>query len=171
MRIRVAALLVGLGLPAAAQPVLNVGTGGAFTSMDPHYHNYGPNNVLTSYVFDPLVRFDRKYQPEPSLAESWRIVDDTTWEFKLRPGVKFHDGTPLTADDIAFSYARVPLVANSPGSFTFATKGIDRIETVDPLTVRLHTTTPLPLLAYNLSNVRIVSHKPERMQPPPITTP
>ena len=159
MRIRVAALLAAIALPAVAQPVLNVGVGGAFTSMDPHYHNFGPNNVLTTYVFDPLVRFDRRYQPEPSLAASWRLVDDTTWEFKLRPGVKFHDGTPLTADDVAFSYARVPLVANSPGGFTFATKGIARIEVVDALTIRLYTATPLPLLAYNLSNVRIISRK------------
>ena len=159
MRFAFAALFACMALPVAAQPTLNVGTGGAFTSMDPHYHNYGPNNVMTSYVFDPLVRFDPKYQPEASLAVSWRLVDDTTWEFKLRPGVKFHDGTSFTADDVAFTYARVPQVPNSPGSFTFATKPITQIEIVDTHTIRLHTATPLPLLAYNLANVRIVSRK------------
>ncbi len=158
MRIRLAALFACLALPAAAQ-TLNVGIGGAFTSMDPHYHNVGPNNVVTTYVFDPLVRFDRKYQPEPSLAVSWKIVNDTTWEFKLREGVKFTDGTPFTADDVAFSYARVPQVPNSPGSFTFVTKPITQVEIVDPHTIRLHTAAPLPLLAFNLSNVRIVSRK------------
>ena len=158
MRLRLAALFACLALPAAAQ-TLNVGTGGAFTSMDPHYHNLGPNNVLTTYVFDPLVRFNPKYQPEASLAVSWKTVDDTTWEFKLRDGVKFTDGTPFTADDVAFTYARVPLVPNSPGSFTFAIKPITQVEVVDAHTVRLHTATPLPLLAFNLSNVRIVSRK------------
>ena len=158
MRLRLAALFACFALPAAAQ-TLNVATGGAFTSMDPHYHNLGPNNVLTAYVFDPLVRFDRKYQPEASLAVSWKTVNDTTWEFKLREGVKFQDGTPFTADDVAFTYARVPQVPNSPGSFTFATKAITQVEIVDANTIRLHSATPLPLLAYNLSNVNIVSRK------------
>ena len=158
MRIRLAALLACLAMPATAQ-TLNVGIGGAFTSMDPHYHNLGPNNVLASYVFDPLVRFDRKYQPEASLAESWKTVNDTTWEFKLREGVKFHDGTPLAAEDVAFTYARVPQVQNSPGSFSFATKPITQVEIVDARTIRIHSANPLPLLAYNLSNVQIVSRK------------
>jgi peptide/nickel transport system substrate-binding protein len=158
MRLRLAALLSCLALPAGAQ-TLNVATGGAFTSMDPHYHNLGPNNVLTTYVFEPLVRFNPKYQPEASLAVSWKTIDPLTWEFKLRDGVKFTDGTPFTADDIAFSYARVPQVPNSPGSFTFATKPITQVEVVDPHTVRIHSATPLPLLTFNLANVRIVSRK------------
>ena len=158
MRLRLAALFACFALPAAAQ-TLNVASGGAFTSMDPHFHNLGPNNVIASYVFDPLVRFDRKYQPEASLAESWKTVNDTTWEFKLREGVKFHDGTPLAAEDVAFTYARVPRVPNSPGSFTFATKPITQMEIVDARTIRIHSANPLPLLAYNLSNVNIVSRK------------
>jgi peptide/nickel transport system substrate-binding protein len=158
MRLRLAALFACCALPAAAQ-TLNIATGGAFTSMDPHFHNLGPNNVIASYVFDPLVRFDRKYQPEASLAVSWKTVNDTTWEFKLREGVKFTDGTPFTAEDVAFTYARVPRVPNSPGSFTFATKPITQVEIVDAHTIRVHSATPLPLLAYNLSNVNVVSRK------------
>src|SRR5689334_14621634 len=156
MRLRFSALctsLAMLALPAAAQNALNVGVGGAFTSMDPHFFNLGPNNVLTTYVFDPIVRFDPKYRPEPSLAESWKTVDDKTWEFKLRPGVTFHDGTPLTVQDVIASYERIPKVLNSPSSFNFATKPIIRMEAVDDLTLRLHTATPSPLLAYNLANV------------------
>lgn len=158
MRFCFAAAFALFALPAGAQ-TLNVATGGAFTSMDPHFHNLGPNNVLTTYVFEPLVRFDRHYQPEPSLAVSWRTVDDTTWEFKLRPNVRFHDGTPFTGDDVAFTYARVPQVPNSPGGFTYATKPIKSVEIVDAETIRIHTATPLPLLAFNLSTVRIVSRK------------
>lgn len=166
MRPGLLSLLTGISLataaaalPAAAQTTLRVGAGGAFTSMDPHFFNLGPNNVLTTYVFDPLVRFDRNYAPEPSLAVSWRTLDDKTWEFKLRPGVTFHDGTPLTAEDVAFTYARVPQVQNSPSSFNFAVKPISRIEVVDATTLRLHTATPVPLMPYNLAAVRIISRK------------
>ncbi|MGE0224199.1 MAG: ABC transporter substrate-binding protein [Acetobacteraceae bacterium] len=150
-----------LAPPAAAQPSqsLSIGAGGAFTSMDPHYHNLGPNNILTTYVFEPLVRFDPKYQVEPSLAVSWKTLDDQTWEFKLREGVAFHDGTPFTADDVIFTYERVPKVLNSPSSFNFAVKPIVRMEVVDPHTIRFHTAAPVPLLANNLVSVRIVSRK------------
>lgn len=161
MRNRLLGLFVAfasLAVPATAE-TLRVGAGGAFTSMDPHYHNLGPNNVLTSYVFDPLVRFDSKYQPEASLATGWTVVDDKTWEFKLRPGVTFHDGTPFTADDVVFTFGRIPQVLNSPSSFVFAVKPIAKIEVVDPLTIRFHTTAPEPLLPYNMATVRIVSRK------------
>jgi peptide/nickel transport system substrate-binding protein len=162
MRGRILGMAAGLALaaaPAAAQQALTVGVAGAFTSMDPHYFNLGPNNVLTSYVFDPLLRFDPQMQPEPSLAESWRSVDEKTWEFKLRPGATFHDGTPLTAADVAFTFARIPQVLNSPSSFMYAVKPIARIEEVDASTLRFHTTAPEPLLPYNMTGIRIISKK------------
>ena len=161
MRSKVVALLCCLlATPAAAeQHTLNVAVGGAFTSMDPHFFNLGPNNVLTSYVFEPLTRFDRNFRPEPSLAVSWKPLDDTTWEFKLREGVKFTDGTPFTADDVVFTFGRVPQVQNSPSSFMFAVKPISRIEVVDDHTIRLHTATASPLMPFNMATVRIVSRK------------
>jgi peptide/nickel transport system substrate-binding protein len=73
MRTRIAGLfgcLALLATPAAAQRTLTIAVGGAFTSMDPHYHNLNPNNELTEYVFDQLVRFDASYHPEPALAAS-----------------------------------------------------------------------------------------------------
>ena len=165
MRMRTAFTLAAtvLGLaqmpsPAAAQK-LTIAVGGAFTSLDPHYHNLGPNNALTSYVFEPLMRFGPKFQPEPSLAVSWKAIDDKTWEIKLREGVTFHDGSPLTAEDVVFSFARVPTLLNSPGSFIYAVKPIVRAEIVDPRTLRLHTAAPVPLMAYNLTGVAIVSKK------------
>ncbi len=154
------AWLLLLTPPAMAQQrTLNIAVGGAFTSMDPHYHNLNPNNVLTEYVFDRLVRFDPNYQPEPALAVSWKVIDPTTWELKLRPGVTFHDGTPFTADDVVFTFARIPLLLSSPSSFNFAVKPIRQIEVVDPLTIRLHTAEPSPLMAFNLANVKIISRK------------
>jgi peptide/nickel transport system substrate-binding protein len=145
--------------PAAAQRTLNVATGGAFTSMDPHYHNLGPNNVLTTYVFDPLVQFDPQFRPQPALATGWKALDDKTWEFTLRDGVTFQDGSPFTADDVVFTYGRVPTLLNSPSSFNFAVKPIEKIEVIDAHTLRFHTTVPQPLLPYNLATVRIVSRK------------
>ncbi len=162
MRWGILGLFASLSLaaaPASAQQTLTVGTGGAFTSMDPHFHNLGPNNVLTSYVFDPLVRFNANYAPEPSLAVSWHAVGETVWEFKLRGGVTFHDGSPLTTDDVAFTFARIPQVQNSPSSFNFAVKPVSRIEQVDATTLRFHTASPQPLLPYILAAVRIISRK------------
>jgi peptide/nickel transport system substrate-binding protein len=164
MRTRLAGYLFAtlsmFALPAAAQQsTLTIAVGGAFTSMDPHYFNLGPNNVLTEYVFDRLVRFNPNYQPEPALAVSWKVIDPTTWELKLRPDVKFHDGTPFTADDVVFTFARIPLLLTSPSSFNFAVKPIKQVEVVDPLTIRLHTATAVPLMAFNLANVKIVSRK------------
>ena len=89
---------------------LNIGIGDAVTSIDPHYLNSPTNKNVILNVFDALTDADTTINVVPALAESWRLVDNTTWEFKLRPGVTFHDGTPLTADDVRASYLRVPKV-------------------------------------------------------------
>jgi peptide/nickel transport system substrate-binding protein len=167
------AFILGLAMQAVAQqrtqaqkppppPVqhrLTVAVGGAFTSMDPHFFNFGPNNSLTGYVFEPLIRFDPKFQPEPALAVSWKALDEKTWEIKLREGVTFHDGSPFTADDVVFSFARIPTLLLSPSSFVYAVKPIVRTEIVDAHTLRLYTAAPVPLLPYNLTGVAIVAKK------------
>jgi peptide/nickel transport system substrate-binding protein len=181
MRMRTAvilagALILGLAMPAAAQQhphnapaqkqpappaqhKLTIAVGGAFTSMDPHFFNFGPNNGLTSYVFEPLIRFDPKFHPGPALAVSWKPLDEKTWEIKLREGVTFHDGSPFTADDVVFSFARIPTLLLSPSSFNYAVKPIVQTEIIDPHTLRLHTAAPVPLLPYNLTGVAIVAKK------------
>ena len=93
----------------------------------------------------------------PALAESWRSIDDTTWEFKLRKGVKFHDGGDFTAQDVVFSLDRVPNVPNSPSSFASYTKQITEKIIVDPLTIRFKTAAPYPLMATDMSTVFIIS--------------
>src|SRR5690349_9018852 len=90
----IAALLL-LALPAAAQrapDALVIGNAAAVTSIDPHYHNLGPNNALGMHVFDRLVERDSRARPHPSLAESYRALSDTVWEFRLRQGVTWQDG-------------------------------------------------------------------------------
>ncbi|TCZ58614.1 ABC transporter substrate-binding protein [Roseicella aquatilis] len=146
--------------PAAAQPqpaVLNIGIGGAVTSVDPHFYNASPNNSLAMHVFDRLVERDAKAQPYPGLAESWRVVSDTVWEFKLRPGVKWHDGRDFTAEDVAFTIARTPNVPGSPGGFGGFVRAIEKVEVIDPLTLRFHTAKPHPLLPTELASVAVIA--------------
>src|ERR1700709_1188408 len=157
-RLPLLAALCVATLPVHAQ-TLNIAVGGSFTSIDPHYHNVGPNNVLADHVYGRLVRSDPNFNPEPDLATSWLATNPTEWDFKLAEGVAFTDGTPFTADDVVFTFGRIPTVLNSPSSFAFAVKPLSRIEVVDAHTLRFHTTNPEPLLPYELASVRIVSRK------------
>jgi peptide/nickel transport system substrate-binding protein len=84
-------------------------------------------------------------------------VDDLTWEFKLRKGVKFHDGSPFTAEDVVFTLNRVPNVPNSPSSFATFTKPIVEVKVVDPHTIVFRTATPHVLLPSDIASVLIVS--------------
>jgi len=128
------------------------------SSMDPQFHSLTPNIQFSETLFDPLVRTDANAMPVPCLAESWK-VNGNVWLFKLRPNVKFSDGSPFTADDVVFTYARVPKVPNSPSSFTLYLKTIDKVEAVDPLTLKITTKGPSPVLLANLSIVPVMSRK------------
>jgi len=147
-----------LAAPAMAQD-LRIGVASEVTSIDPHFHNVGPNNALRKHIFEGLLGNDQNQKLKPELAASWRAVDDTTWEFKLRPNVKFTDGSEFTAKDVVYTLCRIPTVENSPSSFTVFTRGIGAIETPDPMTIRFKTTAPQPLLPNNLSAVGILSSK------------
>ncbi|MGY8669091.1 ABC transporter substrate-binding protein [Bradyrhizobium sp. UFLA05-109] len=136
---------------------LTVGLAASTTSMDPQFYVVGPNSAMARNIFDGLVNQDAKQQIQPALAVSWKTIDETTWEFKLRPNVKFHDGSDFTADDVVASIKRVPLAAkNSPSSFAPYVKAITEVTAVDPLTVRIKTAGPTPLLLNNLSRIAIL---------------
>jgi len=143
-------------LPAYAANLV-IGLGTDVTSTDPHYHNLTPNNNVASHLYGYLVERNEKSQPQPSLATEWKAIDPTTWEFKLRKGVKFHDGSDFTAADVVASIERVPKVPNSPSPFTAYTKQIQRIEVVDPHTIRFRTATPYPLMPSDMSQVAIIN--------------
>ena len=136
---------------------LRIGVGAQVTSIDPEYHNISPNNAFASMVYGALVDTDGQSRLVPGLALSWTPIAEDVWEFKLRPGVTFHNGKPFTADDVAFTFERIPTVVNSPGSYSTFIYSIARTEIVDPLTLRLHTKGPDPLLPANLSQVWILS--------------
>ena len=126
--------------------------------MDPHYHNLSPNNSLLSHIFESLVGQDERQRLTPDLAESWKAIDATTWEFKLRKNVRFHDGTPFTADDVIFSFERAPNVEGSPSSFGIYARG-KTFTKVDDHTVHIKTAAPYPLMPNDVSQVFIVSRK------------
>lgn len=154
---RLALGCVLLAVPAAAQQKITIAAQSAPTAMDPHFHRSNPNNAVLRHIFDGLMDFDNAGKVVPRLAESWRIVDDNTWEVRLRPGVKFHDGTPLHVDDIAFSFARLPNVPNSPGSFAAAVRTVTGVKVIDDRTVHITTSEPTPFLDTELSAVLILS--------------
>jgi len=152
------ALIAGpLAAGAGVAANLTIALGTDVTALDPHYHNLTPNNNVASHVYGYLVERNEKSQAQPSLATEWKAIDPTTWEFKLRKGVKFHDGSDFTAEDVVASIARVPKVPNSPSPFTAYTKQITKIDVVDPYTIRFRTATPYPLMPSDMSQVAIIS--------------
>ena len=159
MSIAAAALAATL-LPAAlVAQTLTLGTKLELNTLDPHFFAAFPTGSSHENLYEKLTFQDATGAIQPQLATAWRAIDASTWEFKLRPGVRFHDGSPFGAEDVAFTFARVPNVPNSPNSFAQFTRGIVRVEVVDPLTVRLHTKTPSPSVPLDMSNVFIVSAK------------
>lgn len=158
-RLAFAAGLLWLLASTCAALDLRVGLSAEVTAFDPHFHNYNANNAAVSHVFETLVAIDTDSRVVPVLAESWRNIDDLTWEFRLRRGVRFHDGSELTADDVLWSLARIPLIARSPGSFAGYVSAIVDRQVVDSHTLRLRTATPYPMLLADLAAVFIVSRK------------
>jgi len=162
----IAAALMALmvaSVPAAAQPAqaadLRIALSYDPSSLDPHFAATAGNITVSSHFFDCLVHVDSSGKYVPGLAVSWQAVDPTTWEIKLRKGVKFHDGSDFTADDVVFSLERPAKVLNSPGPFTSYTRSITSMQVVDAHTVRLKTADPYGPLPGDLSSVFIVSKK------------
>jgi peptide/nickel transport system substrate-binding protein len=161
---KVLARIFGLGLtlgvlaaPAAAQ-TLTIGVRAGPESMDPHFTALGVNIEAMKHVFDALVTSDENLQVRPGLAESWRPVNETTWEFRLRPGVRFHDGSELTAEDVKFSFDRIPSITG-PNPMTLYTRRVREVRVVDPRTVHIVTDSAAPTLPNDLVRVMIVSSR------------
>jgi peptide/nickel transport system substrate-binding protein len=145
---------------AASAQELRIGLGSEPTSIDPLYHNLNPNSQIARHIFGWFIKQDEKQHLTPDgLVVSWKPVGETTWEFKLRPNLKFSDGTPLTPADVAFSIERAAKVPNSPSAFTIYTKEVKEIVPVDATTFRITTKGPYPLLPNDLSNISIQSKK------------
>ncbi len=117
-------------------------------SLDPHGSNDSPSSNVRSQIYDTLVYFDENMNLQPGLAVSWEAIDDTTWEFQLREGVTFHDGTPFTADAVRTNLARITNPEmGSQRAFLFTM--LSDVTVVDDYTVRISTEFPFaPILAH-----------------------
>jgi peptide/nickel transport system substrate-binding protein len=121
-------------------------------TLDPAFTNSVPEGNILINVMDTLVRLDDKEQLEPDLAVSWKNLNPTTWEFKLRQGVKFQDGEPFNADAVKYTFDRLldPKL-KSPNS-TLKQLDYAGVKIVDPYTIDIMTKTPQPLVPYYLAN-------------------
>src|SRR3546814_10827619 len=133
-----------LASPAVAQE-LTIGISAEPSTPDPHYNNLGPNNAMRRHMCESLLLTDENQRLSPGLATSSKPLDDTTWEFELREGVTFHDGSTFTAKDVVFTVCRIPTVENRTSTFTVYTKGIAGMEVKDPHTLLLKTDNPFQI--------------------------
>lgn len=128
---------------------------GELVNCDPHTVTDTGAVVMTSHIYERLISYDRDYRMQPSLAVSWERVSPTAMRFKLREGVRFHDGSPFTADDVVFSHERQA----RPTSLTRSSAaGITKVEKVDDHTVIFHTEQPHPTLLNSVALSPIMSH-------------
>ena len=127
------ALFLACGGALAAD--LKIGTASEVTTLDPHFFHLTSNTEIHKGLYSGLITQDADMNIVPDLATTWRTIVATHREFKLRPGVVFHDGTPLTADDIVFTYERARNVPNAPGSFLQYLKHVTKTTAAYPLTV------------------------------------
>lgn len=157
------ALLLPQHATQAASPpgTLTVAVESPF-GIDPHFLFLGPNMAAARQIYDSVINRDAESRFVPGLVVSWEATDATTWLLKLRQGVQFHDGSPFTAEDIAFSIARVPAVPNNPGPYTTNLRSITAVEVVDPHTIRIRTDRPNPTLMGQLTNIFVVSRHAAR---------
>jgi peptide/nickel transport system substrate-binding protein len=137
-----------LGIGATRASELTIGRAVSASTMDPGFLREPA--TLVDNVFDTLVARDKDMRLAPGLALSWRALDDTSWEFKLRPGVHFQDGEPFTAAAVKFSIDRVLDPAAHAPTISYINT-IASVEAVDDLTVRIHTKAPDPLLPTRMS--------------------
>ena len=142
----------------AVAQTLTIGVRGGPDSIDPHFTASGTHAEALKHVFDTLVWSGDGLELEPRLAESWRAVGDSTWEFKLRRGVKFHDGSDFTAQDVKFSIERIPTVSG-PNPTTIYVRRVKETRIVDPYTIQIVTDGPAPTLPNDFIRLFIVSSK------------
>jgi peptide/nickel transport system substrate-binding protein len=147
-------LVAALATSAVDAATLRWANRGDPQTTDPHSQNEGLTNNINQLLYEFLVGRDKQLNLVPELAVSWQQIDPLTWRFKLRPGVKFHDGTPFTADDVVFSYARARDKASQLRVYAGAA-GIPR--KIDDLTVEFTTSGPNPVELEHIATINIMS--------------
>jgi peptide/nickel transport system substrate-binding protein len=154
-----AAMLVAGALAvagAASAQTVRIGNQGDALSMDPHSLNESLQLSVTGNVYEPLVGRDSKLGLTPALATSWRQTSPTVWRFELRRNVTFHDGTPFTADDVVFSFARASGDGSDMKSYT---NDVKEVRKINDFVVEIETKAPFPILPDVISLLYIMSKK------------
>ena len=124
-------------------------------TWDIHSQNNALGNGVHAAVYESLIYYNsRTFKPEPVLATGWKQVTPTQLRLSLRTGVKFHDGSMFSADDVVFSIERA---MSKTSNFAVYTQGIDRVVKVDANTVDLFTKGPNPVLLNQLTELRMMS--------------
>ena len=123
-------------------------------TLDPHAENHATTNNIMSHAYEGLLRYDKNYKPEPALATSWTRLDANTMRFNLRRNVKFHDGSPFTADDVIFSFERS---GKAPSKMTIYVTGVKEIKKIDDFTIDVVSDGPNPIMLNNFNSFFIMS--------------
>lgn len=136
--------------PAGPKGTLTIAQGVDIESPDPYVTTSGASKGIMWTIFDRLVYRDLDLKLTPGLALSWKIIDDLTWEFKLRQGVKFHNGEDFNAQSVKYSFGRFvdPAIKNG---YSTLLKPVKEVEIVDDFTVRIKTTEPFAELIETLT--------------------
>jgi peptide/nickel transport system substrate-binding protein len=161
-----AAALLALAVPVHAA-TLKWAAQNDILTLDPHSQNHATTSSLLQHAYEGLTRYAKDYSIEPALATSWQQVTPTQLRFTLRKGVKFHDGSPFTADDVVFSFQRI---LQPQGTMQVYVGSVKEVKKVDDYTVDFMLSGPNPVLLRNIADFRIMSrgwsakHKSENVQ-------
>jgi len=145
-----------LAMGAASAQTIRIGNQGDALSMDPHSLNESLQLSVTGNVYEPLVGRDKNLNLVPALASSWKQTSPTVWRFELRKNVKFHDGTPFTADDVLFSFERAAGDGSDMRSYT---NDVKEVRKDGDHVIEIETKAPFPILPDVISLLYIMSKK------------
>ena len=152
--IAMTAIAVSLAMPTAPAKTLRWASADDALTLDPHSQSDGPTSAMAQHIYDALIQRDPSLRKMPNLALSWKPMADDAWQFKLRPGVTFSDGSSFTSADVVFSLRR----AMAPTSdFKDYLSSVKEMKAPDPLTVTIHTRGPNPILPDQLTNIFMMS--------------
>lgn len=149
-------LTLGMGGTALARDFV-IGVQSIAETLDPHDSMAGQGFDYRGHVYDSIVWLDGTGNPKPGLVTDWKCVDPYTWELTVRSDVKFHDGSPLTAEDIAFSLWRTCHVPGTDNPMSIVGNLVSERIVVSPTKLILKTPTPQPILMRYMSLVPVVS--------------
>jgi len=147
-------LAAALAGAAAQAQTLRYASSGDLLTLDPHSQNESLTNMMNGQVYERLVMRDKQLGIAPQLATSWQQLSPTKWRFKLRPGVKFHDGAAFTADDVVFSVERARQPSSQIANYAAA---LGEVKKIDDLTVEFTQKAPNPIFLQHLDTVFIMN--------------